>query len=353
MLLLVVLGGAVVAVLLAGFLARPGSDDIEPGAPAASIDAATDETGNAEPTTVPEPTTAPERDTSPEASDELVSLTVSMRDVENQERSAAGTIAFEFNTVTGEVCYAVGAVEIAGPFRSHIHVGPVGEDGGIVVDLGPLSSGDSSCLDVLPIDTNSILADLEGHYAELHDLSEAWTIRAQMVEGIDSTDSATVAFDPGSEGAYLQIEGATVALVGPVPDKATADALIGLFTDMNAGITVVDTTTIVSDAPAPSGRIVLAAAEFAVDSSTMIDVTDDDVTALRSLLDLHPEWELTAVGRTDGSGTELDNLELSLDRANSIRELLGELGVTSEIRVQGAGSLGSRNRYVEIQLTPP
>ena len=71
-----------------------------------------------------------------------------MLDIENPDSDANGTLNFDFNTVTGEVCYSIDSINIDGPYRSHIHAGDFGDKGGIVVDLGPQESGAVGCVEI-------------------------------------------------------------------------------------------------------------------------------------------------------------------------------------------------------------
>jgi len=80
--------------------------------------------------------------------------------------------------------------------------------------------------------------------------------------------------------------------------------------------------------------------------------------AILSIASLRPDWLLTAVGRTDGDGSELNNLELSLERAKTFRNLLIGLNIEPErLRVRGAGEFASLNnadsRRLEFEFLPP
>ena len=162
------------------------------------------------------------------AEGDILTLSVPM-DNKSGVSESTGTLTFDFNTESGEVCYAIEAVEIEGPFRSHIHFGPEGEDGGIVVDLDPRVDGDTGCVDNALIDTNAILNDLDGHYAELHDVSEEWTIRGQLSEAPES-DAVIAAVaaraaeaDSGDEVAADDAE-TTTTVAGEADDAPTTTA---------------------------------------------------------------------------------------------------------------------------------
>jgi outer membrane protein OmpA-like peptidoglycan-associated protein len=81
----------------------------------------------------------------------------------------------------------------------------------------------------------------------------------------------------------------------------------------------------------------------------------DPATAetLATVLSSQQGWKLTAVGRTDSDGSELNNLELSLRRAKSLREYLeGTDAFDGSILVRGAGDLGFQGRFLELEFVP-
>jgi outer membrane protein OmpA-like peptidoglycan-associated protein len=73
---------------------------------------------------------------------------------------------------------------------------------------------------------------------------------------------------------------------------------------------------------------------------------------------------MTVVGHTDSLGTDVYNLELSLQRANAVRSALVEAGVSPDaLTVEGAGSTApiapndteegrSQNRRIEVEVIP-
>ena len=290
----------------------------------------------------------------------IVSYNIPMVDIENPDRAANGILSFDFDTETGEVCYRVSSSNIEGPYRTHIHLGGPTEKGGIVVDMGPQENGAVGCLDNLPSDTLAILADLDNHYAELHDVSEEWTIRGQLSESVelgasDVTDSDLILeFAPEGGGAYLSIENGTVVLRGEVPNPETATALIALYAAPESGLEITNAVSVNAAAPSPSGRVVLADHRFGSGSDQVPGVSAENEQALEALLGDDGGWKVTAVGRTDGAGSDLDNLELSLRRAKSLRVYLESLeGLEpGTALVRGAGELGLNDRQLELVLTP-
>lgn len=295
----------------------------------------------------------------------IVTYSIPMHDVEDPDNPASGTLRFDFNTETGEVCYVVSSVDIQGPYRTHIHVGGEGEKGGIVVDLGPQQNGAAGCVSNLPADIAAILADRDGHYAELHDLSEEWTIRAQLTESIEDHASLPddVVFEPGSAGASILIDGGTLVLQGEVPDEDTRRGLLALFAGVDLETPVIDTLAVVPGAPLPSGRILLADASFGANSAEVPEIDEATADAITTLFASNEAWTITAVGRTDELGSELDNLELSLRRAQALRDYAADIGVPIErVRVRGAGeapvdgqesgSTGLDSRRAEFEFVP-
>lgn len=369
--------GTAVAVVVAGlfFMASNGGDD-GPTETLAATEAAADGAD-----TVGEDDTATADDESTDAADEdpaedvteeapedetvedgtdaeatsIVTYNVPMIDIVDPERDAEGLLGFDFNTETGEVCYRVVSANIDGPYRTHIHVGGSDEKGGIVVDMGPQESGATGCLENPPADINNILADLENHYAELHDVSEEWTIRGQLSEALERTGTSLteLTFDPAEDGAYLAIEDGIAVLRGEVPDLLTATALSATYAPGGTGLVVSSELTINADAPIPSGRIVLVDYEFPVGESDMPTIDPATEETLDAILSTQTGWKLTAVGRTDSDGSELNNLELSLRRAKSLREYLEGTGsFDGSILVRGAGDLGFRGRFLELEFVP-
>ena len=303
----------------------------------------------------------------PAADGDVVSLSVPMLDIIDPERGASGVLNFDFNQVTGEVCYSVESMNIQGPYRSHIHVGGAGVKGGIVVDLGPLDSGAVGCVENLAVDTNAILANKAGHYAELHDVSEEFTIRGQLSETIVIDDDAATGslVDADGGGASIVLEDGIVSLEGAVPDQATADELFGSLAGIASATPVVNNLTVDPNAPLPSGRVVIAdAVFFDVASDEIASIEDATLAAITALALSRDDWILTVVGHTDAQGSDVDNLELSLRRAASLRDLLADQGVPEEnLRIRGAGETApigdnstaagrAENRRIEFEFTP-
>ena len=297
----------------------------------------------------------------------IVPVSVPMRDIFDVAPDASGTLDFDFNTITGEVCYAVTASNIDAPFNTHIHAGEDGVKGGVVVDMGPHQNGGSGCVENLPNDTRDILANPGGHYAELHDPSGDWTIRGQLSIADDSgEDREGGVVDTQGGGAFIEVRDGTVTLTGAVPDQETADTLVasleGIDEDM---VTVVNDLTVEAGAALPSGRVVIADAIFFDSGSDEVkDISQSTLDSIVALAQSRPDWVVTVVGHTDSLGEEASNLELSLRRAGAIRDLLASQGVAEDsLRTRGAGETApigdngtdagrAENRRIEFEFTP-
>lgn len=273
---------------------------------------------------------------------------------------ATASATFDMNTTTGEICFDVTIEGMASPYDGHIHVGPAGVKGGIVVDLGPLSGDNvTGCIPNSPVDTKAILDDLGGHYVEFHDPDGVRTVRAQMSE-IDAD-----AVEEDSDGAVIVIDADTIRLVGDVPDQETIDKLIESFADIDLGNTTLDSSelAITPGASRPSGRIVVSdAVLFDVDSDELTGTDQPVLDTLATILAARPAWQITVVGYTDNTGSSSYNLELSLRRASAVRAALGDRGIPTEsVRITGGGSTSpiadndteegrAQNRRIEFEI---
>ncbi len=320
---------------LAIYLLLRGGDDVATGTDdtEASIEAGADQDGTGE-----EVTAAPA---------EPVAINVMMFDPEGRSEST-GVAELRFQPETGEICYNVTAEQIGSPYDGHIHVGPAGVKGGIVVDFGALNNADIGCTSISPAELSTILNDQSGHYVEMHDPSGDFTIRAQLSEAMPDeeladpvTPAEELLFDPTSGGASTVIESGRVILRGEVADQATYDRLVAENADVAAtGLELIDELAIVAGAPVPSGLIT-------IDDSVLFDVNSDQLAGgstaiadLALLLKARPEWRVTVVGHTDSTGDDVYNLELSLRRANAVRDELVTNGVATErLTPRGAGSI--------------
>lgn len=290
---------------------------------------------------------------------------------------ADGVMSLEFFPFSGEVCYEVTTTGLNNPYDGHIHTGEIEEKGGIVVDFGELSDGSTGCIENEPNDIQAIMADPTAYYAEMHDRSFGGVdVRGQISAGTDVSDPENVLgravaesegpsnIDPDGNGAQIEISSDSIALVGAVADEATAqqvrDTLAGI--DLG-GIPLDDQLTIEPGAPLPSGRIVVSdAIFFGVGSSVLGDADAPVLDLLARIFAARPTWSMTVVGHTDSTGNDVINLELSLERADSVRTALVDRGADSMlIKIRGAGSTEPRgdnsteegrseNRRIEFEI---
>lgn len=236
----------------------------------------------------------------------LVSLQLALADPQGRTDSA-GTVDLDLDTETGEVCYSIEVVGLNEPFPGHIHVGPSDGSGGIIVDFGIVPSPTEACVESHPTDVRSIVENPTGHYFELHDPIEGYSIRSQLGE----TETS------GS------------------PDRSSDD-----------------------------GSVVVEESVFFRFGSTQLDGEDAAAVAdLASDLRAQPDWRVTLVGNTDGVGPIVVNLSLSLQRAIAVREALVAGGVSPDaVVIRGDGPFGPvgenesaagrrQNRRVDIIVT--
>ncbi len=360
---LVGLGAVALAAIIFALMSRNSSDDTEAVAPDQTTVEA-DGADGAVATTQPDTTAGGDASggAGAGAGYEPMALSAVMTDpLENT--AGTGTANLQFDPDAGQVCYEMAVDGLAAPYDGHIHVGPAGVKGGIVVDFGPLTGDPSGCLDVNPNDVQAILADLPGHYVELHDAGGVATIRAQLS---DDMSEAPMAAEAEEGGAYAVIEAGALRLVGDVPDQETIDKYLETFADVDLGETeLINDLQIVPGSPRPSGRIVVdAAIVFEVDSDVLAYPDSTVIGDLATLFIARPAWLLTVVGHTDATGSDVYNLELSLRRAEAVRAALVGAGVSPDVlTVNGAGSTDpvasneteegrAMNRRIEFIITP-
>lgn len=360
------------ALLLAFFLTRSGdgsnsvsggdTDSASPSVDTSSADEddadgtsgdeSSDSETSAEGTPTGESTDSATGESNETTGDDLVNIVVVMDDP--LERTAGtGDADLTFDRATGEICFVFGVDGVANPYDGHIHVGPPGVKGGIVVDFEELVGSPSGCFENSVAGTNAILDDLSGHYVEFHDPDGVSTVRAQLAVadasagGADSGSSdgsgsgTTAGSDDESGGAVIVIEPGAVVLRGDVPDQITIDKLIESFADIDFGATtVVDELSIVPGAPRPSGTILVGGAVlFDFDSDQLKDSDSTVLNDLATIFRARPAWSMVVVGHTDSAGLDVYNLELSLRRANAVKDALVSAGVDpAALTIEGAGA---------------
>ncbi|MEM9564649.1 MAG: OmpA family protein [Actinomycetota bacterium] len=275
---------------------------------------------------------------------------------------SSGTAQIYMNTVTGQVCHDFDLPALTGRYRAYLHQAPFPNEGPIVVDLGEVANSVARCVNSSPIDLTRSLADGDGYYVAAHGDERTFQMRGQLSSAsvvFDNRDPAVVAvqeeeiastttvvdgsgdglFGTPDDGAFLVVDVGRVTFEGPVPDEATAERLRAAFVPLiGRGVEVVDRLELEPGAPAPSGRVIVAGSLLFDTGRDQIAGDPEVLRTVADLLQVNPGWGMTITGHTDDVGPFATNLELSLRRANSVRDSLIDLGIPEErMRVQGAG----------------
>ena len=95
--------------------------------------------------------------------------------------AATGSAAVTLNQGQGEVCFSIELSGLSGAvLAGHIHVGPAGSNGGIVVNLD-LASGLSGCVNASPDAIKAIRQNPSGYYINVHTaLNPGGEVRGQL-----------------------------------------------------------------------------------------------------------------------------------------------------------------------------
>lgn len=282
-----------------------------------------------------------------------IELTVPMVDIFTNNAAASGSIGMTMDRVTGEICFGVETTGIEPPYPAHIHRGELGVKGPVAVDFTPQSDVGLKCINVPPKNVQEILANPEGYYAEMHDATnKTLTIRGQISEATVTSDPGNIfgaaplvsnegpPTDPTGGGASIVIENGAVFLRGEVADDVTAQQVRDQVSGLGADIPLQDELTVSAGAPLPSGIIEVSdGIEFDSGSADLAPTADAVLDVVAGLIAAHPEWTLFITGHTDDVGGDVPNLDLSLRRANSVRDALLTRGVAEEqLGVLGAGA---------------
>lgn len=94
----------------------------------------------------------------------------------------SGTASIRLNPGQGEVCFELTVSGIAPATAAHIHVGPAGVAGPVVVGLAPPTSGTSSgCVSADPALIKAIIQNPEQYYVNVHNADfPAGAVRGQL-----------------------------------------------------------------------------------------------------------------------------------------------------------------------------
>ena len=321
--------------------------------------------------------------TLPAANEEgLVGLELNLLDPYTGTGST-GTVEMYLNSNTGQVCHTFDAPAIDGRYQAYVHEAEYPRAGPIVIDLGEVANGVPRCVNASSIDVTRALAESDGFYVAAHGPDRSVVLRSQLADAtmvFDNRDPDLLAsqeaareaadqdtgdelFGSAEDGAYLVVDAGKVTFEGAVPDQATADRLQSAFIPLSGmGVEVIDNLTVQPGAPAPSGKVIVADALLFDTGQDQIDGDSPVLQTLGDLMTVNAGWTMTITGHTDNVGDYLLNIELSLRRANNMRNRLAELGVPAErIRVQGAGPEQpidsndtpegrARNRRIEISI---
>ena len=277
---------------------------------------------------------------------------------------AASDVELKLDLATGEVCYSVATVGIRAPYPAAIHQGVSGQSGPVVVDLGQLPAEDFGCVSTEPVLLQQVIDDPISHYLSFDDPNLGSSLRSQMASS--AVAEGELMLDPDGGGATVVISESAVTLTGVVPSFETEQWFVGLFSDaMLPELELVNELRIVPQVPRPSGRIFLQdGVLFDTGSSQLTDPPPRAVRQLAAVLAAHPAWSANVVGHTDDSGSEDTNRELSLRRAEAVRDALVVAGVdATTLTVEGAGSSQpvadnttpegrAENRRIELEITP-
>jgi hypothetical protein len=118
------------------------------------------------------------------ATDELEAKLKGINEPSGGDPDGKGDAAIEINAKKEKLCFVLTYRRIETPIAAHIHEGPKGVDGGIVVPLeeGAFPSGSDGCIkDVKKSLLKDIIADPKGYYVNLHtDDFPGGAIRGQL-----------------------------------------------------------------------------------------------------------------------------------------------------------------------------
>jgi len=81
---------------------------------------------------------------------------------------AKGTADVVIDQEAGQLCYKLTYEGIAAPTAGHIHEGPAGAPGPVVVDFDLAKNGSEACVPADPTELGHIAADPAGHYVNVH-----------------------------------------------------------------------------------------------------------------------------------------------------------------------------------------
>jgi len=153
-------------------------------------------------------------------------------------------------------------------------------------------------------------------------------------------------------------------LEGALPSRSVADALKERAVEVIGADNVIDNYVIDPAAPAPTnGRVVVDEPLLFAPASAELDPRYYSIADLGVLvMKLNPKVTMRIYGYTDEVGTNIENRQLSLARANAVADYISARGVTrSRFHIVGRGETNPvasnetaegrrRNRRIEVDL---
>ena len=129
-----------------------------------------------------------------------------------------GSASFAITPETGEVCFDVSVGNIADPAAAHIHIGGVGSNGGVVVNLDWANTGGSGCVSAPSPALVAITTNPSLYYVNVHNGDHpAGAIRGQLSA---ASGPSELAFTGSGLTTVLAIAGASMLAAGTLLVRA-------------------------------------------------------------------------------------------------------------------------------------
>ena len=183
----------------------------------------------------------------------------------------------------------------------------------------------------------------------------------------------------GLNGVLAERRGEVIYLIGTVPAESDRERAVTFAQSVAAGQPVDGTELQIG--PAPGGvppqplapraasyqselnRVVASTPIiFGVDETDLSELHARILNSIAAIMTAYPDHEVTIVGFADGTGSDEDNREVSLRRAESVKAYLVGLGVAEdklgiaargEETSSGSEALASLERRVEFEVVAP
>ena len=297
---------------------------------------------------------------------DIAPILVSLAEPTGTRPDLVGTASLQVDVEGGRICYEIDSEGFDGAPSGVISQGEDGEQGRAIADFGRLVDTASGCVPAEPSKLAAVLDDPAGHFVSLFSPDRTVFITGQLSDpGGPRIEVAELVYAPEGDGAFAVVDGGRIALQGEVPDQQTADLLLEEFVligELGAS-DVENRLEVVAGAPNPSGRIVIQDdLLFDVGSADLARPGNSSLDLVVKFFTSRPDWQVTIIGHTDNTGSEVTNLGLSQARAEAVRDRLIELGV-SGFALEAVGVGDSRpvadndteagrelNRRIEFQV---